>query len=157
MVTRAPATASEILAEAGVDEDHSFYGPFTDERQRAALTVPMRIMAAWKANDADTFADVFTENGSLLMQDTQLTSREQIRDYMADGFNGALRGAYVTGWPLHVTYLTDDVAIVITQGGIVLAGDDGLAPKQEIRATWVIVRRGGRLHLLSHQSCPARS
>lgn len=151
-----PGTAAQILAAAGVDEDTSFYGPFTREAEKAVLTVPIRIMAAWAANDADAFADVFTENGSLLMQDEQLTSRMEIRNYMAEGFRGPLKGAKVTGWPRTVELLDDTVAMVVTQGGILMAGDTGLASDREIRATWIAVVQDQQWKLLSHQSCPIR-
>jgi uncharacterized protein (TIGR02246 family) len=147
-------TASEILAGFGVEEDTSFYRSFTDEAEKAVLTVPLRIMAAWRTNDPNAFAAVFTDNGSLLMQDKQLSSREEIRAYMAAGFQGPLKGARVTGWPLDVNYLTEEVAVVVTQGGIMFAGDTELLREREIRATWVIVARDGEWKLLSHQSCP---
>lgn len=155
-ITGASGTASEILAAAGVAEDPEFYGPFTGERERAVLTVPQLIRAAWAANDADFFADVFTDNGSLLMQDNQLMSREEIRAFMADGFKGPYRGARVEGWPLTFTSLSDDAAMVVTQGGIILAGESEIAPEREIRAVWVIVAQDGRWRLLSHQSSPIR-
>jgi uncharacterized protein (TIGR02246 family) len=145
--------AGAMLAAAGVPEEPSYYRQFTSADEKAALTVGLRIQAAWLANDADAFADVFAENGSLLMRDEQLTSRAAIRSYMADGFAGPFRGAHVTGWPLEVKFLGGDVAFLVTQGGIVLAGDDELLPEREIRAVWVIARRApGTLELLSHQS-----
>ncbi|MGQ0842320.1 SgcJ/EcaC family oxidoreductase [Actinokineospora sp.] len=149
-----PGTATEILAAAGVEEDHAFYGPFTSEDEKAVLTVPQRIQAAWAANDADIFAEIFTENGSLLMQDNQLTSREEIRSYMAEGFEGVYQGARVTGWPLSAEFLNDDVAMVVTQGGIMLADDTEVAPARQIRATWIIVNQDGQWRLFSHQSSP---
>jgi len=149
--------AGTMLAAAGVAEDPSYYRQFTGPDEKAALTIGLRILDAWAANDADAFADVFAENGSLLMRDEQLTSRAEIRSYMADGFAGPFRGARVTGWPLEVTFLNDDVAFLVTQGGIVLATDDELLPEREIRAIWVIVRRApGELELLSHQSNPVK-
>ncbi|WP_290062164.1 SgcJ/EcaC family oxidoreductase [Amycolatopsis solani] len=151
-----PATATEILASYGVEEDTEFYREFDDPRDRAALTVPLRITHAWKTNDADEFASVFTENGSLLMQDEQLTSREQIRAYMQAGFDGPLAGAHVKGWPLQVTFLAEDTALVITQGGIILDGETETAPARQIRATWIVVERDGEWSLLSHQSSPIR-
>ncbi|MEV0899231.1 SgcJ/EcaC family oxidoreductase [Actinoplanes sp. NPDC049802] len=149
--------AGAILAAAGVTEDPSYYRQFTRADEKAALTVGQRIQAAWAANDADRFADVFAGNGSLLMRDEQLTSRAEIRSYMAAGFAGPFRGARVTGWPLEVRFLNNDVAVFVTQGGIVLSTDDGLQPRNQIRATWVVVRRGpGRLELLSHQGSPIK-
>ena len=148
--------ASAILAAAGVEEDFSFYRSFTSEEEKAVLTVPQLIQAAWKANDADFFASVFTDNGSLLMQDTQLTSREEIRSFMAAGFQGIYKGAYVSGWPLSVKFLTDGVAMVVTQGGIILPGETEIAPEREIRATWVVAEQAGEWKLVSHQSSPIK-
>jgi uncharacterized protein (TIGR02246 family) len=149
--------AGAMLATAEVAEDPSYYRQFTGADEKAALTVGLRIQDAWAANDADAFADVFAENGSLLMRDEQLTSRAAIRSYMASGFAGPFRGARVTGWPLEVKFLNDDLAFLVTQGGIVLATDAELLPEREIRAVWVIVRRApGKLELLSHQSSPVK-
>ncbi|MFJ7219485.1 SgcJ/EcaC family oxidoreductase [Amycolatopsis sp. NPDC098790] len=149
-----PSRASDILAAAGVAEDFSFYRGFTAEAEKAVLTVPQKIVAAWAANDADAFADVFTADGSLLMQDEQLVSRDEIRAHMAAGFDGPYAGARVTGFPLSVEFLSEDVAMVVTEGGILLAGDEDLDAKRAIRATWIIVERDGEWRLLSHQSSP---
>jgi uncharacterized protein (TIGR02246 family) len=144
-----------MLRSAGVTEDPSYYRQFTGADEKAALTIGQRIQAAWAANDADMFAGVFAENGSLLMQDRQLTSRAEIRAFMAAGFAGPLRGARVTGWPLDVQFLAGDAAFFVTQGGIVLPGDDELLPQRQIRAVWVIARRAsGELELVSHQGSP---
>jgi uncharacterized protein (TIGR02246 family) len=149
--------ASAILADGGVPEDTSYYRQFTDPDERAVLTVPMMIQAAWAANDADVFAARFTDNGSLLMRDTQLTSREEIRSYMAKGFQGPLRGAHVKGWPIAVKLLTDEVAMVVTEGGIMMPGDVDVPDANFIRSIWVIARRpDGRLELVSHQSSPIK-
>ncbi|GLW05796.1 hypothetical protein Misp01_09260 [Microtetraspora sp. NBRC 13810] len=157
VVTAPWGEASEILRTAGVAEDDSYYREFTDEDEKAALTVAMRIQAAWAANDPDAFADTFAENGSLLMQDRQLMSREEIRSYMAENFAGPLRGARVKGWPVEVKFLDDDVAMFVTEGGIMFPGDQDIRPERLIRATWVIVKReSGRLELVSHQSSPVK-
>lgn len=147
--------ASAHLAAAGVPEIDGFYGEFTSAQERAVLTIPQRITHAWATNDADAFADTFTENGSVLLADNQLTSREEIRAYLRDAFAGGLAGARVTGTPLDVKFLADDVAIAITEGGIVLPGEDDVAPQRRIRAVWVIARgEDGTLSLVSHQSSP---
>ncbi|AEB46066.1 MULTISPECIES: SgcJ/EcaC family oxidoreductase [Micromonospora] len=151
-------SAAALLAATGTREDTDYYRGFTAEDEKAVLTVPMRIQAAWAANDADAFADVFASNGSLLMGDRQLTSREEIRSYMAEAFAGGFRGARVKGWPIEVRFLTADVALVITEGGIIPPGQDQVAPQDLIRATWVVVRRSdGTLELMSHQSSPVRN
>ncbi|MFI6574885.1 SgcJ/EcaC family oxidoreductase [Nocardiopsis sp. NPDC050513] len=150
------STAALILAQAGVEEDPEYYKDFPGDLSREVLTVPQLIQAAWLANDADFFASVFTPEGSLLIQDEELPDREAIHAFMAAGFQGPLRGAHVKGWPLAMRFLAPDVALVVTQGGIVMPGEDAVAPEREIRAVWVIVRRSGRWHLMSHQSSPIR-
>ena len=97
------------------------------------------------------------ENGSLLLQDNQLSSREQIRDFMRAGFQGGLKGAHVYGWPLEVKFLAPNIAIAITEGGIIRAGESEIAPENQIRAVWTIVRNeDGELNLFSHQSSPIK-
>ncbi|WBB78693.1 SgcJ/EcaC family oxidoreductase [Micromonospora sp. WMMD882] len=147
--------ASAHLAAAGVAEDTSYYRGFTAPDEKAVLTVAMRIQAAWATNDADAFADTFADNGSLLMQDTQLTSREQIRDFMRNGFAGAYKGASVKGWPVVLRFLKEDVALAVTEGGIMFSGESEIPAERRIRATWVIARQpSGELRLVSHQSSP---
>lgn len=156
----APTTwgdASEILAAAGIAEDTPYFREFTAEAEKAVLTVPMRIQEGWERNDADYFADTFAENGSLLMKDDQLISREEIRAYMAAGFAAEFHGAKVRGWPLSVKFLDDTTALVISQGGIVLDGETETAPERQVRVAWVIVRQDDGLKLLSHQTSPINS
>jgi uncharacterized protein (TIGR02246 family) len=149
--------ATAILAGHGVEEDTTFYRGFTSPDEKAVLTVPQRIQDAWLKNDPDVFADVFTENGSLLLQDNQLVSREEIRGFMRASFLGPLRGAHVYGWPLEVKFLAPDVAIVVTEGGIIKAGESEIAPENQIRAVWIVVRNAeGKLNLFSHQSSPVK-
>lgn len=150
-------TASDLLDKAGVVENHDFYRGFTSADQKAVLTVPQRIQAAWETNDADAFAEVFTDNGSLLMRDHQLTSKEDIRSFMNAGFNGPLKGARVTGWPIEVKFLSENAAMVVTEGGIIMPGQSDIAPENFIRATWVVTRQpDGELNLVSHQSSPIK-
>jgi uncharacterized protein (TIGR02246 family) len=157
VTTTSPVSeASRLLAEKGVEEDFGFYREFTSEKEKAILTVPQLIKEGWARNDGDFFADNFVENGSLLMQDEQLTSREQIREFMTAGFAGIYKGARVDGWPLEIRFLADDVAFVVTQGGIILPGETEIAPQREIRAVWIIVKRGDAWKLMSHQSSPVK-
>lgn len=136
--------------------EQAFTARFPDERDVVVLAVPQRLQAAWAANDADAFAAVFTADGSLLLDDEQFTDRQQIRAYMAAAFDGGYRGARVTGWPLSVDHLADGVAMVVTEGGILLDGETELSLDRHIRASWVVVRRDGEWLLLSHQTSPLK-
>ena len=69
--------ASSLVA--GAKQWASLYGDYANGKEGAVLTVPLRLRAAWESNDADALADVFIENGSMLIGDEQLKGREEIR------------------------------------------------------------------------------
>lgn len=151
-------TATEILAKAGVDEVSWYYGPFDSEDEKAVLTVPMRVQSAWAGKDADAFAGVFAEAGSLLQYDDELTSREEIRAYMKAGFSGPFLHSEVSGRPLALRFLGDDVALLVELAGVLLPGETEVARERQFYATWVIrKRRAGELELLSFQVSPIAS
>jgi uncharacterized protein (TIGR02246 family) len=120
----------------------------------AALTAPLRARVAWDDNDADAFADVFVENGSILFDDDQLTDRDAIRTYLRYAFAGKLRGTRVVQDPIEVKILAPDVAVVITEGGVVYEDETEVPANRAVRATWVSVRREGEWRLFSQQTSP---
>ncbi|GAA3126540.1 SgcJ/EcaC family oxidoreductase [Streptosporangium carneum] len=130
------------------------YGRYSNGVEGAVLSVPLRIRAAWESGDADAFADVFVDNGSLLVGDTQLRGREEIRAYMAEGFAGPYRAARVVEEPVEVRLVAADVALAVTDGGILRDGETELAPGQAGRAMYVIVKQGQEWKLISHQTSP---
>lgn len=146
--------AATILARAGIGEDPTYVADFPCPRDRAVLALPQLIREAWARNSADLFSSVFSPNGSLLMGDAQLCSRDEIADFMRAGFDGPLSGARVVGWPIKVTWLTDDVALVVTEGGLILSGQLAPSPDRYIRVIWVIAKTGDTATLTSHHSTP---
>jgi uncharacterized protein (TIGR02246 family) len=140
----------------GAKQWASNYGDFANGEEGFVLTAPLRVRAAWDANDADAFADMFIENGSLLAGDNQLVSREQIRSYMAEAFGGAYKGSRLTFQPLEIRLLTDSAAIAITQGGVIRDGEKSVADTNEVRAVWVAVKRDGDWRIASYQTSPVK-
>jgi uncharacterized protein (TIGR02246 family) len=132
----------------------TYYGAFTTGPESAVLSAPLRVRGAWEAGDASALADVFTEDGSLLLGDEQLSGREQIREYMTTVFAGAYRGAKLIEEPREIKFLTEDVALAISEGGVLLEGEAEIPPARRVRTTWVVVRRGADWALLSQQSSP---
>lgn len=53
-------------------------GGFITGDEGASLTVPLRAHVAWE-EDADAFADLFAEDGSMLVSDSQPRGREAVR------------------------------------------------------------------------------
>jgi uncharacterized protein (TIGR02246 family) len=123
--------------------------------QAAVAAVPGRIVAAWTANDAGAFADVFTEDGTMLLPGEYQKGRDGIRSFMAAGFEGPYKGTQVTGAPIDLVFLAADVAAVITYGGVLAPGEDTIPDDRAIRATWVVVKRDGEWQLAVYQNCPA--
>jgi uncharacterized protein (TIGR02246 family) len=144
--------ADSLVSQAKEWAGH--YGQYSNGAEGAVLSVPLRIRAAWESADADAFAEVFTENGSMLVGDTQLNGREAIRSYMAEGFAGPYRGAKVVEEPVDVRLIAPDAALAITDGGILPPGRDELEPGEVSRAMYVIVKQGPEWRLISHQTCP---
>jgi uncharacterized protein (TIGR02246 family) len=54
-----------------------------------------------------------------------------------------------------VRFLTDDTAIVVSEGGIIFPGQDAVASERLVRATWVLVRRDDAWRIASYHNSPA--
>jgi uncharacterized protein (TIGR02246 family) len=146
--------ASKLVA--GAKDWASKYGDFTQGEEATAYTVPLRIIGAWDNNDADGVADVFIENGSWLAGDEQLKGREAIRTYLRETFAGPYRGSRSVQTPLKVKLITDDVALAVTDGGVLYKDEDELPADRVMRATWIMVKQDGDWHAVSYQSSPVK-
>lgn len=130
------------------------YGDFPNGPEAAALSAPLRVRAGWDANDADAVAAVFLDNGSLLIGDEQIDGADHIREYLTAWFGDRYPGVRLEDRPLDIRFLTSDVAVAVTEGGLVLSGEDGLAPERTERSMWVLVRRDGEWRVAARQSSP---
>lgn len=126
----------------------------TQNNLAEAAALSERIVAAWANHDADAFAAVFSDDGSMILPGVFCQGREQIRDFMAQAFAGPYRGTQVTGQPLALRAISDDVALIITRGGVMAAGETEVADERAIRASWLAVRRGGSWQLAAYQNSP---
>lgn len=124
--------------------------PTTDPR-----AVPQQIVAAWADNDADAFAAVFADDATMILPgDVFCTSRDQIRAYMAQAFDGPLKGTRVAGEPLAVRQLGPDAAFLVTKGGVLAPGDAEVTGERAIRATWVLTKKDGGWYIAGYQNTP---
>jgi uncharacterized protein (TIGR02246 family) len=133
----------------------AYYGEFTAEHEKEVLGVPLRLVAAWAENDARGVADVFIEDGILILPgDVYKKSREEIRNFMAAAYAGPFKGSGVTGRPVDVRFVNDNLALLRTHGGILAEGETEIAPELAVRSTWVCVKQNGEWKLAAYQNSP---
>jgi len=114
-----------------------------------------QLSAAWSANDAKAFADLFAVEGTVVLPgDVLLDGRAHIEGFMAQAYQGPYKGTGVTGRALVTHFHDADTAVMITEGGVLAPGETEPAPQRAIRATWVCVKREGRWLLAAYQNSP---
>jgi uncharacterized protein (TIGR02246 family) len=132
--TEAPSAAAQLQAEIAA--------------------IPARMVQAWAAHDADAFADLFAEDGTLILPGVYRTGRAEIREFMTAAYQGPYRGTTVTGQPIAIKPLGPGAVALITVGGVLAPGQTDLAPQNAIRASWILVKRDDRWVLAVYQNCP---
>ncbi|MEV4625766.1 SgcJ/EcaC family oxidoreductase [Micromonospora sp. NPDC049523] len=123
-----------------------------DTAEVAGLT--QRIVAAWAAHDADAFAGVFVEDGTMILPGVFQKGRDQIRAFMAAAFEGPYKGTQVTGQPFDLRFLGSDVAVLLTKGGVLAPGETEVPEERGIRATWLAAKQDGQWLLAAYQNTP---
>jgi uncharacterized protein (TIGR02246 family) len=120
----------------------------------AIAAVTQRIVAAWAAHDGAAFAEVFVEDGTMILPGLYKKGREAIAAYMTASFEGDYKGTQVTGQPLALTILSDESAVLITEGGVLGSGDTEVSPAEAVFAHWVVVKRDGEWGLAAYMNTP---
>jgi uncharacterized protein (TIGR02246 family) len=124
----------------------------SDAAAIAALT--QRMVAGWAYGEAETIADLFVEDGTMILAGVYCANRDEVREYMAKAFEGRYKGTQVTGKPISIRALGPDVAILLSQGGVLEAGETEVSETGAIRASWLVVRRDGQWRLAAYQNSP---
>jgi uncharacterized protein (TIGR02246 family) len=126
--------------------------PNSDQAAIAALT--QRMVAGWAYGEADTIADLFVEDGTLILAGVFCNGREEVRDYFVKAFEGKYKGTQVVGKPISIRALGPDVAILLSQGGVLESGETEVSDSSAIRASWLCVRSDGQWKLAAYQNSP---
>jgi uncharacterized protein (TIGR02246 family) len=125
----------------------------TTTQDAAVLDVLDRMYTAWADGDADTIARLYLPDATVVMPGVLDTNSEQVRDFFSAGFAGRLKGSRGLDEPQSVRFVSPDAAIVISEGGILMAGETSVPAARQVRATWVLARRDGDWRIAAYHNC----
>lgn len=127
----------------------------TSNSDAAAIAIlTQKMVSGWAYGEAGTIADLFVEDGTMILAGVFCDGRDEIRDYFAKAFEGKYKGTQVTGKPISIRPLGQDVAILLSKGGVLEAGETEVSETGAIHASWLVVRVDGQWRLAAYQNTP---
>jgi uncharacterized protein (TIGR02246 family) len=130
--------------------------PVSAAEQASVAALTQQLLAAWAYADADGIAELFTEDGTLILPGILRQGREDIRAYFKDAFDGKYRDTQVVGKPISMRFFGKDVALLLSSGGVLASGETEVSDAQAIRASWLVVRTGSGWRLAAYQNSTAK-
>ena len=112
---------------------------------------------AWEAGDAAGMVAGYTADATAVMAGSLRASRDEIRESMALAFAGPLKGSATADKQLSLRFAGRDAAIVISESGILFAGETEVPDARKVNATWVLEKRDGRWLIAAYHNSPART
>ena len=110
---------------------------------------------AWAAGDADAMVAGYTPDATAIMVGSMRDGGTTIRDSMAAGFAGPLKGSSTYNKRLGLRFVGRDAAIVITESAIVFDGQTEVPDASKVNATWVLEKRDGQWLIAAYHNSPA--
>ncbi|MEU1734379.1 SgcJ/EcaC family oxidoreductase [Streptosporangium sp. NPDC020145] len=125
------------------------------EDEAAIQAVLVASYRAWAAGDADGMVADYTEDATAIMTGSLRGSREVIRQNMALGFEGPLKGSWTHNKQLGIRFVGRDGAIVISESAILFPGETEVPDdRRKVNATWVFERRDSRWLIAAYHNSP---
>lgn len=128
--------------------------PSLVEADRQVVAVLDEVYAAWADNDADAFVAPYAETATAVLPGTYLPDRQAIRATMATLFAGELNGSKGVHEVQTIRFAGADVAIVISKGAMLLAGQTEPDAANRALETWVLSRQNGTWRVQAFHNCP---
>jgi uncharacterized protein (TIGR02246 family) len=109
---------------------------------------------AWDAGDADAFVKDYTEDATVVMPGAYRTSREEVRQSMAEGFASYLKGSTNIDQLESIRFLGEDGAVAVSATSLTFPGETEVPAERAVRATWVLEKRGGAWLVAAYHNSP---
>jgi uncharacterized protein (TIGR02246 family) len=109
---------------------------------------------AWEAGDAGGMVANYTADATAVMTGSLRDSRDVIRENMALAFAGPLKGSSTFNKQLSLRFIGEDAAIVLSESGILFAGETEVPDTGKVNATWVFEKRDGRWLIAAYHNSP---
>ncbi|WP_103501340.1 MULTISPECIES: SgcJ/EcaC family oxidoreductase [unclassified Streptomyces] len=137
-----------------MSEQHTVGLDISEAERLEVAKLPQQVMTAWAEHDADAFARLFTEAGTMILPGLYLKGRDAIRTFLTQAFEGPYKGTRVTGTPIDIRFSTAVSGVLVTSGGVLAPGDTEPSAERAVYATWVVVKRDGAWQLAAYQNSP---
>ena len=122
--------------------------------QAAIAAVLADSYKAWEAGDAGNMVAYYTADATAIMTGSLRDSRDVIRESMAQAFEGPLKGSSTYNKRLSLRFVGRDAAIVISESGILFAGETEVPDARKVNATWVFEKRDGQWLIAAYHNSP---
>lgn len=110
---------------------------------------------AWENGDADGMVANYTEDATAILPGSLRDSRDVIRQNMARGFAGPLKGSTTHNRQLSIRFVGRDGAIVISESAILFSGETEVPDDaRKVNATWVFEKRDGQWLIAAYHNSP---
>ena len=144
-----PAFGGDTATPVAMDEDQQ--GAARDET--AIRSIPEQIMAAWAQGNGEGIAAVFAEEADFIVGDgSYWQGRAEIAANFEAQFGGWLKGTRVVAEVQSVRFLSDEVALMRTTGGILMPGESEVAPEALGIQTFVVTQSDGTWLVAAYQN-----
>jgi uncharacterized protein (TIGR02246 family) len=124
------------------------------EDQGAIQAVLVDSYRAWEAGDAEGMVVNYTSEATAIMTGSLRDSRDVIRNSMAMAFEGPLKGSSTYNKQLSLRFVGQDAAIVVSESGILFAGETEVPDTRKVNATWVFEKRDGKWLIAAYHNSP---
>jgi uncharacterized protein (TIGR02246 family) len=142
-------TAAVLAATTGL----ALANPKNSADEDAIRALPKRIESGWSQGSGRMIGDVYATDGKLVAGDGTVTvGREQISAYHDQLFANYLKGTKLLVEVTDVRFLTPDIALMHTAGGILWPGEQQLKPGNDGIQSFVTVRQDGAWRVLLFQN-----